>query len=224
MARTRGLRRFSAFLVEEGLAPRDALETLKSPKVDVKVPAGVTDDQLRAMIATCDKTTFEGCRDEALIRLMAESMVRASEALSILLDDVDLRSGTAIVRRGKMGRGRIIQFGSSTARSLDRMIRKRKRTKGADLPSLFVSTRGSAQMSYEALHKVISKRSALAGFKLKPHTLRSHSAIKALRSGMTPNSVMTLAGWQSSAMLARYVAAASTQIALDEARKLDLGL
>ena len=42
-----------------------------------------------------------GVRDEALIRLMMDSGVRVSEALTLNVEDVQLDERTAFVRRGK---------------------------------------------------------------------------------------------------------------------------
>ena len=59
-------------------------------------------------------------RDEALPRLMIETGVRAGEVVAPGTGDVDLSTGTAVVRRGKGGRGRVVPFGPQTSRALDR--------------------------------------------------------------------------------------------------------
>jgi len=47
--------------------------------------------------------------------MMAETGLRTNALLSLRVSDLDLTHGTAIVRRGKGGKGRIVPFGPQTA-------------------------------------------------------------------------------------------------------------
>ena len=126
-ARQLGMRRFSAWLAEEGEIDEDPLLGLKSPKLDAKVTDSLTDDELRRLIKACGGKDFRDRRDEAIVRLMAETGMRAGEVTGLLVDDVDLIRGLATVRRGKGGR--LAPFGPQTARAIDRYLRTR-RTQG----------------------------------------------------------------------------------------------
>ena len=107
-ARSRQLavRRFSAWLAEEGEIDADRLVNLKPPKLDVKVTPELDEDQLRAFLKACSGTELRDRRDEAIIRFMIETGARAGEVVGMTRNDVDPRRGTAVVRRGKGGRGR----------------------------------------------------------------------------------------------------------------------
>ena len=52
LSRQRGVRRFTRWLADEGIA-RDELAGMRPPKLDDKIPAEVTTGQLRALLATC---------------------------------------------------------------------------------------------------------------------------------------------------------------------------
>ena len=52
-SRQLALRRFSAWLVEEGEADTDHLLGVKAPRLDTKVVDPVTEAELRALLATC---------------------------------------------------------------------------------------------------------------------------------------------------------------------------
>jgi integrase/recombinase XerD len=52
-ARQLSLRRFSAWLAEEGEIEHDQLLRIKPPKLDAKVVEPLSDDDLRALIKTC---------------------------------------------------------------------------------------------------------------------------------------------------------------------------
>ncbi len=120
------LRRFSAWLLEEGEADADHLLGSRPPKLDTKVVTPLSDDQLRAMIAACSGPEMRDRRDEAIVRFMAETGARAGEVVDLNVSDVDLRAGTAVVRRGKGGKGRTVPFGPQTTRALDRYLRARR--------------------------------------------------------------------------------------------------
>ncbi|WP_285502147.1 site-specific integrase [Actinokineospora sp. NBRC 105648] len=77
-ARTRhlALRRFSAWLADEGETPRDELLGLKQPKLDDKVINPLTDDELQALVRACQGPGYRDRRDEAIVRVMLETGVR----------------------------------------------------------------------------------------------------------------------------------------------------
>jgi integrase len=104
-ARQLTLRRFAAWLAEEGELDADPLAGLKPPKLDSKVVPVLTDQQLRALLAACQEPALSDRRDEALVRLLAETGLRAPETVALRVEDVDLRAGTLHVRPGKGGQG-----------------------------------------------------------------------------------------------------------------------
>ncbi|MGK2881345.1 MAG: tyrosine-type recombinase/integrase, partial [Mycobacterium sp.] len=81
-SRQLAMRRFSAWLDEEGEIDDNPLLGLKAPKLDVKVTESLTDDELRRLIRACSGKTFRDRRDEAIVRLMAETGMRAGEAVA----------------------------------------------------------------------------------------------------------------------------------------------
>lgn len=222
LSRQRGVRRFSAWLADEGEIGRDELAGMRPPKLDDKVPAELTTDQVKAMLATCGSKDFHDIRDEAIIRLMTESMVRAGELLGMATAEVDIRGGSALVRRGKGGKGRLVAFGPLTGRALDRYARARRRHALAASPQFWLANRQRI-MTYDALYSALRRRAESAGFTMHPHMLRATGAIRWRAAGGSVPGLLTVAGWSSVEMAARYVKAAENRLAVDEAHKLDLG-
>jgi integrase/recombinase XerD len=221
--RQQALRRFAAWLVEEGELDGDPLAGLKPPRVDNKVVPVLSGQQLRALLAACQGPTFTHRRDEALVRLMAETGLRAGEAVGLGVDDVDVRAGTALVRRGKGGKGRMVPFGPQTARALDRYLRLRRSHRLADTPALWLGAR-SKTLGYSGLHQALGIRAAQAGIAgFHPHVLRHTAAHRWLAAGGTEGGLMAVAGWSRRDMLDRYAAATAAERAADEARRLGLG-
>lgn len=222
-ARQLGIRRFSEWLADEGEIPQDLLVGLKSPKLDSKVIEPLTEAQLKLLIKACAGNDLRSRRDEAIIRFMVETGTRAGECAAMALSDVDLTAGTAVIRRGKGGKGRIVPFGSQTARALDRYRRARAQHALAHLDVFWLGERGKA-FSYDALHKALAGRAAAAGVpNFHPHLLRHTAAHRWLAAGGSEGGLMAVAGWTRPDMLQRYTKARASERAAAEARSLHLG-
>jgi site-specific recombinase XerD len=222
-ARQLGLRRFSAWLLDEGEAARDELLGLRAPKLDQKVTERLSDDQLRALVKACAGTDLRGRRDEAIVRLMVESAARAGEVVAMTVGDVDLSAGRAIIRRGKGAKGRTVPFGPQTARAIDRYLRLRRTHRLADTPALWLGDRGKA-FSYDGLYRALGYRAGLAGIEgFHPHVLRHTAAQRWLSAHGSEGGLMAVAGWTRREMLDRYTRATAADRAAEEARRLNLG-
>lgn len=223
LSRQRGVRRFSAWLADDAGQP-DRLERMKPPKLDEKIPPFVPPDQMAALLATCSSRDFADVRDRAIIGLMAESMVRAAELLDLTVDDVSVRARTAVVARGKGGKGRVTAFSAQTARDLDRYLRARARRRGAAGPWLWLPVKRSREprLTYDGLYTALRRRALRASppFRLHPHMLRATGAIGFRGRGGQVTSLMALGGWSDVSMVQRYIRAAENELALDEARRL----
>ena len=163
-------------------------------------------------------------RDEAIVRLMLETGARAGEVVAMSLEDLDLAAGTAVIRRGKGGKGRVVPVGPHAARALDRYLRLRRHHRlGATSPALWLGDRGK-QFSYDALHKSLGERAAAAGITgFHPHRMRHTAAHRWLAAGGSETGLMAVAGWTRPDMLLRYTRAQASARAAVEARTLNLG-
>lgn len=224
-ARSRQLavRRFSAWLAEEGEIPADELARLKPPKLDTKAVQPLDDEQLRALLAACKGPELRDKRDEAIIRLMMETGARAGEVLALTVADVDLKTGTAVIRRGKGGKARRVPFGPRTGAAVDRYLRARRRHRLASTPVLWLG-QGGKEFGYYALRDTLAYRAGLAGIgHLNPHLFRHTAAHRWLAAGGSEGGLMAVGGWTRPDMLMRYTRARAEQRAADEARNLGLG-
>ncbi len=222
-SRQLGVRRFSAWLVEEQEILADPLLGVKAPKLDTQVIEPLTSDQLKALIKACAGRDLRERRDEALLRFMFETGARAGEVAVLAVGDINLAAGTAVVRRGKGGKGRVVPFGPETALAIDRYLRVRRTHRLADSDGLWLGDRGKA-FSYDALHKSLGMRAQMAGVTgFHPHLLRHTAAHRWLAAGGSEGGLMAVAGWTRPDMLLRYTQAQASARAGEEARKLNLG-
>jgi site-specific recombinase XerD len=201
------------WLEREGDIPASPMRTLKAPKLVVSPPPVLPDDAVKALLAACDGNSFRDRRDNAILRTLLDTGLRASELLAIELDHLDWQHRTVAIPDGKGGYRRVVRFGLKTSRALDRYMRVRAQQKHADEPWLWITQRG--HMCYMSLWRIVSGRGEQAGLgHTWPHLMRHEFAHLWLRDGGQERSLLQLGGWHSSAMLARYGASAAQQRAL----------
>ncbi len=225
VSRHLAVRRFSAWLTEEGEQALDPLLGLRAPKLDKPVVEPLTDDHLRAMLKACRGADLRDKRDEAILRLMFTTGARAGEVVALQVKDLSLRTdpATATIRRGKGGTGRVVPLAPEVASAIDRYLRARKTHRLAALTALWVGDRGKG-FTYDALHKTLAMRADRAGvIGFHPHMLRHTAAHRWLAKGGSEGGLMAVAGWTRPDMLLRYTRAQASARAADEAQRLNLG-
>ena len=191
-ARTRqmALKRFSAWLAEEDLVDADPLRDLAPPKLDTTVVERLSDDECAALTKACQGKGFIDRRDEAIVRLMIETGMRAREVIGLMTDDVDLARGLAVIRRGKGGKGRVVPFGPQVARSIDRYLRLRRSHRLAHTGVLWLGD-NSQTFAYHGLNVTMKRRAELAGIKgFHLHLLRHTAASRWLARGGSEGGLM----------------------------------
>jgi site-specific recombinase XerD len=219
--RFRGLYRFCGWLVDEGELDDNPMARLSPPEPASKPVPVLDDDDLIALLKTCNGKTFADRRDEALFRVLLDCGVRVSEACGLAVDDVDLDQGMALVR-GKGNKVRPIYFGARTARALDRYLRGRRARRWCHLEALFLTQRGA--LSPDGARERLKVRGAQAGIEdLHPHRFRHTFAHDFLINGGQERDLKRLAGWSSDIMLERYGASAADARAKAAARRLKRG-
>uniref|UniRef100_A1UIV5 Phage integrase family protein n=1 Tax=Mycobacterium sp. (strain KMS) TaxID=189918 RepID=A1UIV5_MYCSK len=224
VARFKGVRQFARWMADEGEIDGDPLVGLKRPAQVRKVVPALSDDQLRALLDACRGKTLKHRRDEAIVRLMAETGMRAAELLGLTVADVDLTRGLAIVRRGKGSKGRVVPFGPQTGAALDRYVRSaRRENRLTDHGPLWVGA-GGKTFGYHGLDGTLKERAAAAGIaNFHAHRLRHTAATRWLRAGGSEQGLMAVAGWSTRAMIDRYTGASAAERAAVESRSLNLG-
>lgn len=103
---TTALRSFLRFLLLQGLCDQrllDAVPTVPQWKLS-GVPSIVTDTQVRALLASFDRSTAKGLRDYAMVTCLVYLGLRAGEVAGLTLDDIDWRSGRVRLAKQKARR------------------------------------------------------------------------------------------------------------------------
>jgi integrase/recombinase XerC len=137
---------FKWLMVDEQAIGASPMQRVRVPKTPTKLVPVLRDEDTSLLLAACKGSGFVNLRDEALIRLYANTGARLSEVGNLLVEDMDLTT-ESVHYRGKGAKDRRVRFGPKTGRALSRYLRARDKHDGAELPQLWLAERGTAPLT-----------------------------------------------------------------------------
>jgi integrase/recombinase XerD len=189
------LRRFFAFLTEEGFRADDPSAALPRPQLGRPLPKVLTHADVDALFAELERRrtllpSAQTLRMIALIELLYGSGLRATELVS-LPRNVLRRDEPFLILRGKGGRERLVPI-SERARAA---VREWLVHVPSDTAFLFPS--GKKHLSRVRLFQLVKALAADAGIdpaRISPHVLRHAFATHLLEGGAELRALQTLLG------------------------------
>jgi len=207
----RPLRTFLYWVESEEVMPLDwknPIRRVKAPRLSVEPLDPVSMEDVGALLAACG-VGFSGTRDTAIILALLDTGARAREFLNLNLEDLDLAAGSALIRKGKGRKPRMVFLGRKSRRAIRAYLRHRHDTN----PALWLTDEGD-RMTYAALRGVVRRRSQDAGLKHEPsiHDFRRSFALNMLRGGADVFALQRLMGHADLQVLRRYLAQTDADI------------
>jgi integrase/recombinase XerD len=190
------LRSFHRHLRRQGQLQADPTANLHAPRQSRRLPHVLSRDQVARLLEQPRGTAPAALRDRALLELMYACGLRASEAITLRVGDVDLEIGV-LRARGKGSKERLVPIGrEAVAATRAYLTRGRPALVGlADEAMLFVNRRG-AGLTRQGLYKIVQRHARAVGLerKMSPHTLRHTFATHLLAGGCDLRSLQEMLG------------------------------
>jgi integrase/recombinase XerD len=190
------LRSFYRHLRREEILDRDPTAELKGPPRGKRLPKVLSRDEVALLLAQPQGESPVALRDRALLELMYACGLRASEAVGIGLDELDLDEGV-LRANGKGSKERLVPVGSKAVAALSAyLIVGRPQLVGLrDERRVFVNQRGQG-LTRQGLYKIVQRHARTAGLaeKMSPHTLRHTFATHLLSGGCDLRALQEMLG------------------------------
>lgn len=190
------LRIWGTFKIERGEWTSNPFKLLETPKVEKKLPKGLSLDEINKMLELPKLLNPLGARDRAMIELLFAAGLRVSELLNLNTNDIDLKIG--YVRCfGKGSKERMVPIGSLCIKYMEHYLQTSRpslNTEKSDR-ALFLNKRGE-RMSRQGFWKILRTYAKAAGIEreISPHHLRHSFATQLLEHGADLRSVQELLG------------------------------
>ena len=108
----RALQGFFNWLFREQLIVDNPFNHLKAPKPDRKVIQALTPDEIDRLFKLCSRKTTLDIRNKAILSMFLDCGLRVSELANLRIDDVNMDSGSILVRHGKGNKQRVVHIGT----------------------------------------------------------------------------------------------------------------
>lgn len=218
-----GLSALWSWAVKDGLTKEHVVQQVARPKPEQREIQPYSEAEIRAMLGALEQSRNyfrpgkkksahslpNAVRNRAILMLLLDTGLRASELCDLRIHQVNLRNKHVIVM-GKGSKERILPFCARVSQAIWKYLATREEDTAGDY--LFLSQEGTP-FNRHSLRKTIGrigKRAEVRG--ANPHRFRHTFAISYLRNGGDPFSLQRLLGHSTMEMVKRYLAIAQADL------------
>jgi site-specific recombinase XerD len=152
------------------------------------IPRAIAPDHVRAVLASCQRDSPVGCRDYAILLLLARLGLRAGEIVALTLDSIDWEAG-CLTAAGKGGQSSQLPLPADVGAAIADYL-QRYRPRGTSCRTLFLRAnapiRGlGSHTSIDSIVHAAIKRAGVETTHKGAHQFRHALACQMLRQGAT---------------------------------------
>jgi site-specific recombinase XerD len=210
----RELRTWISWLVREGYLTVSPMERMMPPVIKSHQVQPFTDQHI-ADLLRASSASLHPKRDTAILLMLLDTGVRASELCSLKRKDIDFQGPFAQCSiMGKGGKRRTVYLGRAASKALWQHLREQP----TDTDWVFTADRGKRAgepLTRTGLLRLMHRLGKVAGIqsvRCSPHTFRHTFAVSVLRNGGNTFSLQQMLRHTSLAMTQRYVALAQADL------------
>jgi integrase/recombinase XerD len=195
-----GLRSFFDYLVFEGYRNTNPTDLLETPKIGLKLPDTLNQDEIDKLISAIDLSHPQGERNRTILETIYSCGLRVSEAITLKLSDLFFEEGFIRVL-GKGNKERYVPIHLEAQKYIllyQKEIRSHIQSKKGFEDTLFLNRRGKGltrQMIFIILKDLALKIDLKK--KISPHTLRHSFATHLLQNGADLRAIQQMLGHES---------------------------
>lgn len=179
---------------------KNPIRKVKSPKVPKEPLQGIQIDDFNKLVDVCEKN-FYGERDKAILHILLDTGIRASELINLKIDDLDAITGNLLIRQGKGRKPRTVFIGKKSRKQIRSYLKKRKINSNA----LFISHYGE-KLTYAGLRAIIIRLANKANINIPGlHDFRRTFALNLWKKGIDLETIARLMGHTSLQVLWVYL-------------------
>jgi integrase/recombinase XerD len=190
------LRSFYRYLRRESVIEHDPTAELRGPRKTQRLPHVLSRDEVNQLLAAPKGGSPSAQRDRALLELLYACGLRASEAVDLRLEDVDLDE-ELLRARGKGSKERMVPIGSEAVAAVRAYLGRGRPALVGLRPErhVFVNRRGGG-LSRQGLYKIVQGYAEGVGLadRMSPHTLRHTFATHLLAGGCDLRTLQEMLG------------------------------
>ena len=194
------LKSFFKFLLLENYREDFPMETIDTPKFEMKLPDTLSLEEIDAIIAGIDLSTEEGHRNRAIIETLYGCGLRVSELVNLHLSDLFFSEGFIRVL-GKGNKQRLVPISEYTQKEINNYILHQRKNipivkEFSDI--VFLNRRGK-QLTRAMIFTIIKQAASAIGLTktISPHTFRHSFATHLLENGANLRAIQLMLGHES---------------------------
>ena len=192
------LRSFFNWLVLEGSITDNPCDKIESPKLGHYLPEVLSVEEVEAMMAAVDLSTWQGLRDRAILEILYGCGLRVSEAVGLKLSCLYFDEGYIRVI-GKGDKERLVPVGEMAADAVNAYLERRPQPFDAESDDIVFLNRFGRPLSRQSMFKMVKTMALLADVRkeISPHTLRHSFATHLVENGADLRLVQEMLGHEN---------------------------